>query len=256
MPLRAPYSLLICLPLLTLAACDAPSAKNGDGMAREQPGVMNETPEPPVRNEAELAPPVADPVATAAAAPVPLACSAQIGSAAAARLVKACRNVSPATHPPCNAANSCAIIEDEIARSCALFDGKGEPMADCKVAPKSMAAAADVVRRYYSAINARDYGTAWQQWGENGAPGQSLAKFSAGFAATQSVHVTIGRMEPGDGGAGSIYQTVPVTVDAMLDTGKRQRFVGEYVVRRVNDVDGASAAQLRWHIGSARLKAG
>ena len=42
----------------------------------------------------------------------PLSCAAEIGTAAAAKRVAICRNVSPATHPPCNAANSCAMIED------------------------------------------------------------------------------------------------------------------------------------------------
>ncbi|WP_241656462.1 hypothetical protein [Sphingomonas oligophenolica] len=60
-------------------------------------------------------------------------------------------------------------------------------------------------------------------------------------------------MEPGRGGVGSIYQPVPVTVDATLDDGTQQKFRGIYTVRRVNDVDGASASQLRWHIGSAAL---
>ncbi|WP_298395794.1 hypothetical protein [Sphingobium sp.] len=184
----------------------------------------------------------------------PLSCAADIGSAAAQKRVAICRNVSPATRPPCNVANSCAMIEDEIARSCALFDGQGEPMPGCAPTPKSMEAAAAVVSRYYSAINARDYATAWSQWGEDGRPGQTLAQFEAGFAQTRTTRVTIGRLEPGDAGAGSIYQTVPVAVDAQLADGARQRFVGDYVLRRVNGVDGASPAQLRWHIDSARLK--
>ena len=61
----------------------------------------------------------------ASASAAPLSCSAQIGAVAAAKRAAVCRNVSPATRPPCNAANSCALIEDEIARNCALFDGKG-----------------------------------------------------------------------------------------------------------------------------------
>ncbi|WP_370655211.1 hypothetical protein [Sphingomonas aurea] len=161
--------------------------------------------------------------------------------------------MSPATHPPCNAANSCALIEDEIARSCALFDGDGPPMKGCRTDPKGMEAAADVVRRYYSALDARDYSTAWTQWGDDGQPGQTFKAFENGYAHTRSTRVTIGALTPGDGGAGSIYQPVPVTVDATLDDGRHQRFVGSYVVRRVNDVDGASPSQLRWHIDSARL---
>ncbi|MFP1130277.1 hypothetical protein [Asticcacaulis sp. W401b] len=112
----------------------------------------------------------------------PVACSTEIGAKAAERLAKSCRNVSPATHPPCNVANSCALMSDEIARSCALFDDKDAPIADCQLDPKSAQAAAAVVRLYYSAINARDYGTAWSQWGEDGPPNQSLPRFKAGFA--------------------------------------------------------------------------
>lgn len=127
-------------------------------------------------------------------------------------------------------------------------------MAGCTTPPDGMEAAADVVRRYYAALNAHDYATAWQQWGDNGAPGQTLAAFRQGFAHTASTEVTIGKLEPGSGGAGSIYQPVPVVVDATLDDGSHQRFAGTYTIRRVNGVDGATAAQLRWHIGSAALK--
>ncbi|SEQ91355.1 hypothetical protein [Sphingobium sp. YR768] len=238
--------------LIGLAACGAPTAPKVDDAANNSaaPAVVagegNDAAQSPMRTPTAAA-------ETQAARP--LSCAAEIGSAAAAKRVKLCRDVSPATRPPCNAANSCAMIEDEIARSCALFDGDGPPMAGCTPAPKSMEAAAAMVLRYYSAINARDYGTAWSQWGEDGRPGQTLAQFEAGFTHTRSTRVTIGKLEPGDGGAGSIYQTVPVTVDSQLEDGTRQRFVGDYVVRRVNDVDGASPAQLRWHIGQAKLKA-
>src|SRR5467141_2118383 len=36
-------------------------------------------------------------------------------------LVRQCLQVSPATHPPCNAQNSCKLIEDEIQRGCGLL---------------------------------------------------------------------------------------------------------------------------------------
>ena len=183
------------------------------------------------------------------APPATLSCAAEIGAESAAKRVAICRDVSPATHPPCNAANSCAMIEGEIARSCALFEDTG-----CTPAPKSPAAAAELVRRYYSAINARDYATAWTSWGDDGRPGQTYTAFVRGFAHTRSTRATIDSLEPGDAGAGSIYQPVPVTVDATLDDGTRQRFVGSYFVRRVNDVDGATPGQLRWHLGSAEMR--
>ncbi|PCG15596.1 MULTISPECIES: hypothetical protein [Sphingomonas] len=228
------------LPILALGACGQ----------RAEPAVAvanNSTPAPTAAAATPIARPAPAPTAI-------LTCRAQIGAAAAAAKVATCRNVSPATHPPCNAANSCALIDDEIARSCALFAGDGAPMAGCTVDPKSAKAAADVVRRYYDAIGARDYATAWAQWGENGRPGQTLEGFTRGFADTRAVRVTIGTPGQGDAAAGSMYQPVPVTVDATLADGRRQRFIGTYVLRRVNDVDGASAAQLRWHIDSAKLR--
>jgi hypothetical protein len=50
-----------------------------------------------------------------------VSCNQSIGSAKAHRLVEQCLMVSPATHPPCNAANACALIQDEIRRGCALL---------------------------------------------------------------------------------------------------------------------------------------
>jgi hypothetical protein len=40
--------------------------------------------------------------------------------------VDQCLEVSPATHPPCNVANPCVLIKDEIGRGCALL-GKDAP---------------------------------------------------------------------------------------------------------------------------------
>jgi hypothetical protein len=48
-------------------------------------------------------------------------CTDTRGAREAAQLVSQCTQVSPATHPPCNAANSCAMIEAEIRRSCGLL---------------------------------------------------------------------------------------------------------------------------------------
>jgi hypothetical protein len=235
--------------LLAVAAC-GPSR---DRQAAADKPDDSATTEAVTQQVASAMPEAAQTAPTLASATGPLSCADEIGATAAQKRADLCRNVSPATHPPCNVANSCAMIEDEIARSCAMTGADEKPMAGCKPDPRSKEAAAAVVQRYYSALNARDFGTAWQQWGENGPPNQTPEKFRAGFAHTRATHVVIGALQPGDAGAGSIYQPVPVTVDATLDNGTHQRFRGTYVVRRVNDVDGASAAQLRWHIDSAKL---
>lgn len=58
-------------------------------------------------------------------------CRDTIGEAASARLVARCIAVSPATRPPCNADNICALIQDEIDRACGQY-GPGETKpAEC-----------------------------------------------------------------------------------------------------------------------------
>jgi type IV secretory pathway VirB10-like protein len=67
--------------------------------------------------------------------PVPISetpCRETIGAAASARLVERCIQVSPATRPPCNAANPCDLIQGEIDRSCKLWERDGDPPAACK----------------------------------------------------------------------------------------------------------------------------
>ena len=56
----------------------------------------------------------------------------QDGEAASARLVVRSIQVSPATHPPCNAANPCDLIQGEIDRSCKLWARDGDPPAACR----------------------------------------------------------------------------------------------------------------------------
>ncbi|WP_374942793.1 hypothetical protein [Sphingomonas sp.] len=122
-------------------------------------------------------------------------------------------------------------------------------------AEKTPQAARAVVERYYAAIDRRRYATAYRLWvGSGRASGKTLRAFAGGFARTAHTHVVTGAPTDGEGAAGSVFVTIPVRVDAVLKNGTRQRFVGRYVLRRVNDVDGATAEQLRWHIASAVLR--
>jgi hypothetical protein len=59
------------------------------------------------------------------------ACSQAVGQQRADRMVQDCLAVSPATHPPCNARNSCSLIIDEIKRGCSLLEVRNAP-AFCK----------------------------------------------------------------------------------------------------------------------------
>jgi hypothetical protein len=48
-------------------------------------------------------------------------CRVSAGAQRAAEYVRQCRDVSPATHPPCNTDNACTLIIAEIRRGCALL---------------------------------------------------------------------------------------------------------------------------------------
>jgi hypothetical protein len=53
-----------------------------------------------------------------------MSCAEDRGAEEAQRLVSQCQQVSPATHPPCNAQNTCHSIESEIQRGCSMATGK------------------------------------------------------------------------------------------------------------------------------------
>jgi hypothetical protein len=113
---------------------------------------------------------------------------------------------------------------------------------------------ADAVRKYYAALEARDFPRAYAFWGRDGlASGKTYAEFAAGFDSTAHTAVTITAPVSIEGALGSSYAEVKVRVDATTTAGAGQRFEGAYVARRVNDVPGATPAQLRWHLDAARL---
>jgi hypothetical protein len=235
---------------LLLAACGTP--KTQDGGATNATAADNATPVVNAPAPADAPSPVAS--ASASASPIPVAtgivsCDAEAGARAAKVLVQQCLSVSPATHPPCNAQNSCAMIRSEITRACSVIDDGGAPVDGC-IAPAGVAAAAETLRIYYAAIDARDYVTAWQLWDGDGArSGKSLDAFERGFARTVASEVTLGTPDAPEGAAGSSYVTIPVTVSARLSDGTRQRFSGSYVLRRSN-VERSQG----WHLYSATLK--
>jgi len=113
----------------------------------------------------------------------------------------------------------------------------------------------ELVRAYYKAIDEKDYEAAYSAWGDGGArSGQTLQQFKDGFAKTERVVMEIVGPVEIQGAAGSSYATVPVVVRADEQGGVRRNFEGRYVVRRANDIPGATPEQLRWHIDSAEVR--
>ena len=113
--------------LLAVSALAAACQQPAETPAAE-PAAEAATPEMPAD-----APPQEEVDPTVAAAPSgPAAsCLDEIGPTASARLVERCIAVSPATRPPCNAANPCEMIQGEIDRACEMFaPGENRP-AEC-----------------------------------------------------------------------------------------------------------------------------
>ena len=124
--MRGAFASLVCLlAVLTLAGCDdasAPAATAGSEV-------------PTTTSVADVvmpldAPPQEEPIAEAGTGSQ-TACAVELGQAASARLVERCIAVSPATHPPCNAANPCAMIRDEIDLSCTRYAAGEARPAEC-----------------------------------------------------------------------------------------------------------------------------
>ncbi len=78
-------------------------------------------PKPKTEAKAEPKPEAAPEAPAVTSVGEPGSCLAEIGEARSKRLVERCIAVSPATRPPCNSANPCAMIQGEIDRSCAMY---------------------------------------------------------------------------------------------------------------------------------------
>ncbi len=87
----------------------------------------------PPKPKTEPAPVVSEPAAEPSAEPAgdPGSCLAEVGEARSKRLVERCIAVSPATRPPCNSANPCAMIQGEIDRSCAMYGPDEKKPKEC-----------------------------------------------------------------------------------------------------------------------------
>lgn len=105
-----------------------------------------------------------------------------------------------------------------------------------------------VAQAWADAVEQRDWALVRAFWGEGGTrSGLSQKAFAARWGQLVQPRVTLeaGQQE---GAAGSLYDTVPVTI---IDGAHHYR--GQIVLRRANDGLGASAEQMRWHIESSTL---
>lgn len=117
---------------------------------------------------------------------------------------------------------------------------------------RSEAGARNVLLSFARAIEVKEFDQAWAMLSEGDRQKWSRADFVRKFADLDKITVAI----PGgtsDGAAGSVYYSAPITITATDKEGRPVRYEGEAVLKRVNDVDGAIEAQLRWHFDRLTL---
>lgn len=107
---------------------------------------------------------------------------------------------------------------------------------------------------YCDALATRRFGDAYRLWSDSGrASGLTEAEFAAKFADVKVSDCQFGETGPIEGAAGSIYIEVPTTIRGTTKAGRPLRIEGPIILRRVNDVDGSTAEQRRWHIARAEF---
>ncbi len=108
-----------------------------------------------------------------------------------------------------------------------------------------------VAGAFADTIARRDFAFAVSFWND---PSVDSAQLGALFEGYERPLITFSDMTV-EGGAGSLYCTLTAELVDAADPASSPR-EGTVLFRRVNDVDGATAAQLRWHIEGSTLMDG
>lgn len=115
-------------------------------------------------------------------------------------------------------------------------------------AEKGEKGARNLLLAWADAMEDRAFEAAYRLFGDYaGRAAPSPARYAAAFADYRTVTVAIGEGAV-EGACGSSYYEVPITLTGTTTAGETYVREGTMTLRRVNDVDGATPAQLRWHL--------
>ena len=111
--------------------------------------------------------------------------------------------------------------------------------------------AAALVRSLYNAVSRKEYGRAWDYFGDQ-KPAKTFDKFVKGYADTERVDVATGGISE-EGAAGSTFYQVAVAIQATNKNGDESVFAGCYTARLANpQIQGETFAPL--HLEKGTLK--
>ena len=146
-----------------------------------------------------------------------------------------------------SAAQAAAVASSAVLAeaSASASPASAKTAAPVPAAPSESRDPGKVVIAWAKAMTLKQWDAACLYWGDHGArSGLTQQQFAAKWGKLKNPEFEL-HSGTTEGAAGSSYYTAPI----VLIDGKRH-VRGEIVLRRVNDVDGASAEQLRWHIES------
>lgn len=89
-----------------------------------------------------------------------------------------------------------------------------------------------LIESYYNAINRKEYARAYGYYSEEGRE-PDFKTFVKGYENTRSVKVALRKTDP-DPGAGQIYWSQPLAIEAETADGKREVFTGCYTIHLTN----------------------
>ncbi len=89
-----------------------------------------------------------------------------------------------------------------------------------------------LIESYYNAINRKEYTRAYGYYSEEGRE-PDFKTFVKGYEKTKSVKLALRKTEP-DPGAGQIYWSQPVAIEAEREDGRREVFSGCYTIHLSN----------------------
>lgn len=110
---------------------------------------------------------------------------------------------------------------------------------------------AQILVSYYDAINSGQYRRAYDLWKN---PPQNYREFVRGYSTTRNVRVLTNPNIPTEGGAGSLYKSVPTVLISTMKNGSRQLFYGCYTLRKINLRPPDVPKLDTWHISKGDLK--
>lgn len=175
---------------------------------------------------------------------------------ACGRSIEPSDNADSATEAvPANAIADESRVTPPVEQGSNAVDGQTPDLTPPVLTPEAeqgVKGARNVLLSFARAIELTQFDQAWALLSPADKEKWSRPEFAKMFADLGKITVAVptGTME---GAAGSSYYTAPVTITANDKDGRPVRIEGEAVLRRVNDVPGATPAQLRWHFETLKL---